>query len=416
MVSIEMISMKEIMKKVSARVISIGIVIVFVLCLLSPTAIASGIGVAPSTLEIEEVMRGSEFERLILVFNPGEEVSGYALNATGDAMSWISFAERYTETPIERITVPAGGEASVLVKITVPPDAPNGEHEATIVVTGAPVEGEEGGTASAVALSATVHVTIAVTGTQILAGEVIGISTRDTEVGYPQWTEVVLQNTGNVVATPQIDVEITKDGKFIDSLTFAEAEVGVESLETITMEWNTTGNELGDYSENVTVLLGGEVLATEDLQFKLLPVGTLSRQGSLTDISYEGEPSVDKTVKILVTFANTGEIDTKAKFIGEVYVDGDLVDTISSEELLVPVRETGTLTAYLKIEKGSSYTIKGHALYEGKTTETKELSFDVGTEPESTPDIPGFGAIGAVIAVAILVFTWNLWKKRSSKA
>ena len=416
-----MVSKKENMEKKSARVTSIGIVIAFVLCLLlSPTAIAGGVGVAPSTLEIGDAVRGCEFERLILVFNPGEEVSGYTLNATGDARSWISFAERYTDTPIERITVPAGGEASVLVKITIPQDAPNGEHEATIVVTSsAPVEVEEGGSASAVSLSATVHVTIAVIGTEILAGKVIDISTRDTEVGYPQRTEVVFKNTGNVVATPQIDVEITKDDKFIDSLTFAEAEVGVESLETITTEWNTTGKEPGDYSANVTVSLGGEVLATKELPFKLLPVGTLSRQGSLTDLSYDGNTSVGKTLKILATFRNTGEIDTKAKLVGEVYVDGDLVDTISSEELLVPVSDTGVLTAYLKMEQDGSYTIKGHAIYEGKTTETKEFSFDVEgaeeaeTEPTSN-SIPGFGAIGVIIAIAS-VMGYLVYRRRKSE-
>lgn len=157
--------------------------------------------------------------------------------------------------------------------------------------------------------------------------------------------------------------------------------------------------------------MGGEVLATKDLQFKLLPVGTLSRQGNLTGISYEGKPSVGKTLKILATFVNTGEIDTKEKFIGEVYVDGELVDTISSEELLVPVRETGTLTAYLKIENDGSYMIKGHAVYEGKRTETKELSFVVETKsesvteptPKSKPSIPGFGAIGAAIAIASIM-------------
>ena len=43
----------------------------------------------------------------------------------------------------------------------------------------------------------------------------------------------------------------------------------------------------------------------------------------------------------------------------------------------MPVGETTNLTAYLKIETPGNYVIKGHALYDGKTTDTKELSFDV---------------------------------------
>ncbi|KAF5437012.1 hypothetical protein C5S35_06175 [Candidatus Methanophagaceae archaeon] len=166
--------------------------------------------------------------------------------------------------------------------------------------------------------------------------------------------------------------------------------------------------------------MGGERLSTKELQFQLLPVGTLSRQGSLTDLSYEGDTSVGKTLKVLATFRNTGEIDAKAKLIGEVYVNGNLIDTISSEELLVPVREAGTLTAYLKIEEDGNYTIKGHVVYEGKMTATKELSFDVKTlsepEPTQTPkaSTPGFGAIGATIAI-VSVMRYRIYRRRKLK-
>ena len=410
MVSKNEIMKKQIMKKKRVRVTSIGIVVAFILCLLSPTALAMGIAVAPSSMEITDAMRGGELQRMLTVFNPGDEVSGYTFNVTGEAGSWISFYEESDPlTPIEKVTIPGNGSAKILLKFDIPAEAPNRKHEATIFVATATAQEDEGSSGQAIKLGAPVDVTIMVTGTQILTGTVKSITIIETEVNYPLRIKVEFQNTGNVVAKPKIEVKIAKNGTMIDKFTHSETEVKVGSKELIPVEWDTTGKETGDYEANVTVSLGEEVLASKELQFKLLPVGTLSRQGNLTDLSYAGKPLVGKTLKILATFINTGEIETKAKFIGEVYVDGDLVDTISSEELLVPLIGSGTMTAYLKIENPGSYAIKGHAVYEGKITGTKELSFDVGAEDvgaESTPTptpksrIPGFGASGVIIAIA----------------
>ncbi len=414
-----MVSKKEIMEKKSIRVTSISIVVAFVLCLLTPpTALATGIAVTPSTMEISDAMRGGELQRMLTVFNPGDKVSGYTFNVTGEAGSWISFYEESDPlTPIEKVTIPGNGKAKILVKFNIPEDASNEKHEATIFVATAAAQEDESGSGQAVKLGAPIAVTIAVTGTQILSGTVISISTTDTEISYPLRIKVEFQNTGNVVAKPEIEVKITKNGTMVNRFAYTySAGVKVGSKEIIPVEWDTTGGETGDHEVNVTVALGGEMLATRELPVKLLPVGTMSRQGSLTDISYDGKPSVGKTLKILATFRNTGKIDTKAKFIGEVYVDGDLIDTISSEELLVPVRETGTLTAYLKIEQDGSYTIKGHAVYEGKTTETKELSFDVATKAETEPtpnSTPGFGALGVIIAIAS-VMGYLIYKRKKS--
>jgi len=409
-----------------------GVAIVLVLCLLSPTAHAAGIGVAPSTMELNDAIRGAELQRMVTVFNPDDEVEGYTLNVKGEAGSWISFyVENDPLTPIEKVIVPGSGKTKVLVKFNIPDDAPNRKHEATIFVATAAASLEKNTSGQTIKLGAPVDVIITVTGTQILNGIVKGITTSDTEVNYPLRIKVEFQSTGNVIARPEIKVEIIKDGTMVGRYTHSGTKVKAGSSELIPVEWDTTGKETGDYKANVAVSLGGKVLSTKELPFKLMPIGTLSRQGSLTDLIYDGEPSVGKLIKVLGTFRNTGEIDTKANLIGEVYVDGDLVDTIESKELLVPVRETGTLTAYQKLEKDGSYAIKGHALYEGKMTETKELSFDVRAESELTelgkptskptepekqtkkPLVPGFEAFGVIIAIASVMVCLKYRRRKS---
>ncbi len=128
-------------------------------------------------------------------------------------------------------------------------------------------------------------------------------------------------------------------------------------------------------------------------------------------------PSVGRYIKIPVTFENTGTIDTKAKFVGELYINGNLVDVVNTDELLVPVGEKSDLIAYLKIETPGDYKIKGHVLYEGKKTDEKELAFfvpkpDSATETETTTEtateaetdtkVPGFGIIGTLIATIVV--------------
>jgi len=137
----------------------------------------------------------------------------------------------------------------------------------------------------------------------------------------------------------------------------------------------------------------------------------LTRHGNLTSITYESEPAVGAVTKILATFVNTGGIDTMTRFTGEVYVDGNLVGTVESNELLVPIGASETLTSYLTIESTGKYAVKGHVEYEGRTTDTKELLFDVsgaaaktGEKENSTNSIPGFGAAGGLSAILVLIF------------
>jgi len=356
------------------RVIIIGLMFLSLSAWVSTPVKAAGLGVAISEDEIPNAMRGGEYEETITVFNRFEDTADFRLSATGELSEWISFHQQDEPTTlIESITVPGEGSAKIQAKFKIPEDTADGSYAITILVETVPAEG----TGQVVKLQLPVAVTIEVTGTQILTGEVRSITARDTEINYLLRIKVEFKNTGNVVAKPQIDVNITKDGAPIDTFTFAETTVEVEAREEIPVEWDTTGQEIGDYVANVTVSLGGDVLAQKDLPFRILPTGTLTRWGELTELSYEGQPEIGTVVIIMAAFENVGEIDTFAKFVGEVYRDSKLIDTINSEEILIPVEESDVLKAYLKLNDPGSYNISGYVVYDGKTTDVKEVSFEV---------------------------------------
>jgi len=369
----------SIIKRVGIRIA----LIVLVLLLLSGVTlfpvVATGIAVTPSHLEISDALRGGEFERNITIYNPDPEITSYTLSVSGDAGLWISFFKQDDPTsPVDRVTIPGNENVRILVKFTIPQDAANGEHKATIIVTSVPAEEASGGSGQVVSLAAPVAVTIFVTGNQILSGVVNGISADDVEVKYPLRIKVQFHNTGNVVATPLITVKIaTQDGTTINNFTSSEFNVKPQKHETILLEWDTTGKEPGDYIANISVTLGDSVIKQEQLNFAILPTGTLTRSGSLTELIFEGEPGLGVLTMIQATFVNTGKIDTKAKFIGDVYHNGTLVDSLQSEELLVAVGNMELLKSYFKPDQPGEYRIKGYVIYEGKKTEEKEISFTI---------------------------------------
>ena len=382
----------------------IAITALLILC--SNAGADIGLGIAPASMNIADALKGGSYERTITVFNTGDEAGTFMLTAEGECSEWISFyAEDDLTTPLTVVAIPAGGKAKVLVRFDIPEDIANANYASTIYAQSIPKESSETeGAAAQAVIRIPSKITIDVTGTQILKGTVKSITTTDTEIDYPLKIKVLFQNEGNVVAKPKIAVAITKDGELIDSIVHDETGIKPNTEDTITVLWNTTEQRTGDYTADVDVSLGDDVLANKSLPFKILPFGTLTRQGELTSLVTEGDPLVGRMIKILADFENTGKIDSRAAFKGEIYRDGEFIDVIESDEMLVEVGETSRLTSYYKILSSGKYIVKGCVLSEGKETGTKEISFDVGSTNSKSGlfDTPGFSGLALIIVMIYL--------------
>ena len=397
------------------------IFIAFLILSLCPAANAAiGIGISPASITIEDAFKGGTYERAITVFNSGDETGNFGLTAEGECADWISF---YNETkpdiPITEITIPGKDNVKILVKFGIPEGIANADYTSTIYAQSIPEEGAvtEGAVAHAI-IRIPLEVLIEVTGTQILKGTVKSITTMDIEIDYPLKIKVEFQNEGNVIAKPKIAVGITKNGELVDSFVHDETGIKPDCTDTITVLWNTTGRDTGDYVANVAVSLGEELLSAKELPFKVLPFGTLTRQGVLHTLTIEGKPLVNIVIKLVANFENTGEIDTMAKFKGEIYHEGNLLDVMESDEMFVEVGETTKLADYYKITEAGSYAIKGRVFYAGKETAEKEVSFDVPVPEVEIPEeekkwIPGFEGV-LVIAVMVVVLFFIVRKRRNS--
>jgi len=408
---------RNFLHKITHKTTWLTLILILTLSLFLSQAEAGGIGVSPTEITVYDAMRGGRYQKLIKIFNTIESPTTFLLNATGEIDEWVSFYidENLTET-VTNVTLASNSNQLIYVILQVPNEAPNGNYTGKIYVQTLPKK-MEGQTGTSVIISASLGVFIEVVGTQILGGNVRGISTIDTEVGYPLRIKVEFENTGNVEAEPEIRIVVFRDETEIDSFTYSKTQVKPGLRDIISVEWNTTGRDPGDYSAKVTVLLEGKVLEERQLQFKILPFGTLTRRGQLTALSVEGKPLVGTVLRIHATFRNTGLIDTTAHFVGEIYRDGDLIDVIESPDVLVEVGTEKNITSYLKLTQEGTYMIKGYVFYEGKQTDVKELVIQVKVKQNTTDEnnllVAGFMVIAIGTAIPLLLLTRK--RKRKTK-
>ena len=413
------------LKEKTAGIITVFLIVILSLCLAANVCVGGGLGIAPTSITISDALKGETYTRTLMVFNCDDKNGTFSLSAEGECADWISFylAEGNLTIPVTKVAIPAMDNAKIVVKVDIPEDTANGNYTPTVYAQSIP-KGEiaEGmGAMAVIRISSTVL--IQVTGMQILKGVVKSITTADTELGYPLKIKVEFRNEGNVIAKPEIAVGIMKagGGELVDSFVHDEAGIKPDQKGTITVLWNTTGRETGDYVANVAVSLGNheeqELLSAQNLSFKILPVGTFTRRGVLQSLTIEGNPLVNTMVKLVANFANTGEIDTMAKFKGEIYHEGNLLDVMESDEMLVETGETRKLTNYYKILESGSYEIKGRVFYAGKETEEKEVSFEVPKEEVVQKKEGIFEGAFALIAVilVILVLLFIIVRKRRKK-
>lgn len=386
------------MKTIIVLIVLLGIIIT------SQPAYAIGIGISPSEISIDNVLKGNEAERSLTIFNTGPETTNFTLSSSGHVCKWVTFYDSDDPaTNITIISIPGHEKRTVTIKVQIPEDTLNAKYVGSIDIRSMPVAANNNGMGQQLIIGASSSIELIVTGNQTVKGVVTAIVIEDTEPGYPVKIKTIFKNEGNVIAIPGIDVIIHQGNNDIFSFTNDEVSVKPTITEPIIAKWNTTTANLpGEYTAKVTVILDEQILRSDTIPFEILPIGTLTRQGNLTDILIDDIPAIGTLLKIKSCFENNGLIETSAKFTAEVYKDDNLVDTITSDELVVEKNEEIELISYLKIEDPGDYRIEGKVIYDKKETPVKELSFEIPAE-----SIPGFESIFTLAIFLIFIKFYN---------
>lgn len=368
------------------------------------TSIGEGVGVMPMIIKIENALKGETYQRNIRIVNNGNETLQCTLSSSDMIGNWVEFyKENDTDfkNPINSTTIPKNSKTKINLLFKIPKNAANGLYEGFIYVEiggNAPLNNSAG-----LKMRWPVRVFINVTGEEQLSGNVTNIKIWNTETGLPLIVEIDFINIGNVMAHPLIKVDISREGWPIDKITYQDIWIQPNTGETITIKWNTTNREPGKYNATVCVLLGGKTLKEEKIEFEIYPRGTLTRKGELINLTFAGKPSIGKTLRILGQFKNVGLVEINAKMVLEIYVNGELVDTLESEEVLIPIRKTFTFIEYLKIKDFGEYLIRGYVTYETNMTRPLNISFQVNSPVQNMLPIVISIIAGGIFIVGVYI-------------
>lgn len=349
--------------------------------LLVTSAHADGLSVFPVSLEFPDTFRGGEYVATVGILNSSDIESTFRFEKAGNAAQWLTItdaADRTREVP--ELVVGPRERGQVVAKLAVPREAANGDYRGTVTVLRSQgSSGDPAAKGSAVSIGAQLPLSVRVTGTQRLEGSVADVSLSEVEVALPLETVVAIQNSGNVVVVPEISVSVATAGGPSASQKFAEETIYPGETKRVPTRLDTSKLTPGEYTARVQVTFGTKDLGTTEKRFTLHPRGTLTRRGTLESLALTSAPEAGGTAKVVARIRNTGQIDSKALFIGELYRGSTLVKAITGIERSVARGDEVPLEVFVDIPSNGDYRLTGKVSFEGNESEPKELTFRVGS-------------------------------------
>jgi len=343
-----------------------------------------GLGFLPAFIHQENALKGLDpYQQTMYVENPDDITVKVEFSCEGDIESWVSFYDySNTSNMIDHIFLTADSYKPILLKINIPIDAQSRLYTGNIIASVKTVsDNSTEGSSSSVELAIPVPVSINVTGEQDLNLTVIDIKAEEQEINRPLTITINFENNGNVVADPTADILITKDDMYIDKLTTKDQNYKVirpGEIGRYQIIWDTIGKISGKYNAFVNITLDDEVIKQENITLELFPPGTFTKNGTLKEITYDGELKKDSLLKIVAVYINTGEVDTSAIFYGEIYYNGKLLEPLKSPEVTVKKYKQKAFIVYFSPPEDGEYLIKGYVVYDGEESNTVELKLNIG--------------------------------------
>jgi hypothetical protein len=392
--------------------------------LLSPVG-AQGIGISPVEIQMKDALRGGTFVNSITVTNSLSTDAQFDIRVSnGDFAPWVTFSrfDDATRTPTSNFTVKAGDRVMIVVTAAVPATAGNGTYSGQIEIaqTATPTDVKAGG--SAVGIGGLVNMSIAVGGVERREAVLSDVYVEGAEVGLDQRFNAKIKNTGNVTVKGQLDVKITRGTTTVAELTSAgglfPALPSQDGL--VYVDWKTADQQAGNYKAEFKVTdvaaTPPKLIGTQTVDFRLDPRGTITRAGALNELKLLNTPEPNGVAQVGAVFFNSGKIDTKVVFEGELYRNGKLVRPVTGLERVAKQGALVTVQTNIELGESGEYMVKGKINFEGNETETKELTFKVGTQSGGSSKVPLIAAGGGIVLLLLIIAAMMSRRRRRDRA
>jgi hypothetical protein len=381
---------------------------------------APSVGAYPTVIDFHSALRGGEFIETFGVLNSTGTGEYFSFGLAGTTAPWLHVVSSSNRsTPITKVWAPSGPRPSTAVlELQVPPTLANGTYKGELTVASViPKVAHKSQTP--VGLGAAIDVVVNVTGTQVVAGDLVNAYTTypKIEVGSPVNVFVVVKNAGNVAEQPDFGLQVHKaHSKAAQYKWTGTTGSGLLPGQTAVYEvaWpgaSTETQTLGGYSATVNVAFGKKDIGSADLAFQLVPYGSLHRGGKLLGLELGNHPKAGYSAEVQAQVRSTGELQEETNFVGQLYLNGQLIKGIKSPvPILLQPGQTGTITMPVLVAKNGEYRLTGTASFAGAQSNPESISFRVGPAP--IPVLYEVGAGLAVLLLVALVVGVIIWKRR----
>ena len=160
--------------------------------------------------------------------------------------------------PNKRRTIPVAFSAKVA-----------GTYRGKILSLFSGVQESDGRTGADVGFAAATKVTINVHGERP-EGRVTDVGVSDIEINEPMSIFVEFENTGGVVASPLFSATIIKNGEVVETVSAPCTEILPHEKGVLNMTWDSTGQGTGNYTADIEVKLGDDVLYDNSHNFSIV--------------------------------------------------------------------------------------------------------------------------------------------------
>jgi hypothetical protein len=378
-----------------------------------PADAVSSIGIYPTRLDFDSVLRGGEYFKTIGVINNSGSPATFSVTAAGDIAKWADFVDpTNVSRSLTQFTVQARGQVGLRVR--VPAKLANGTYLGVVHILSNPLaigSTSNGASSQGVKIGADLAVTVIVVGAEVIRGSLLDSrAPQKIEAGYRSRLTNIVANSGNVQIRPNFNVVITHGDTTVATLKFQDRTVDSGATAPIETDWKTTpATAIGGYIAHVTASAQGVPLGAREVRFEVVPFGTLSRNGAFESLKVTNKPVPGQAARVEAVFRNTGAIETNATFVGELDLNGHVVRGVTSVPELVQVGDVRTIEMFVRVDVKGHYTFKGRINFDGRQTNGRLVAFGIGTHPNRLPDL-----LAAVAVLALIVSSaWWFLRRRT---
>lgn len=368
------------------------LILFVILIMLCTNVSAQGLGVSPTSLDTK-ILRGNSAHLSFVLHNPSNEPIDFVVY-NQDLPDWFDFNPNSG-------TIVAKSVQEIDVLVNPPELTSNGVYDTLII---AKLENNNLVEGVALNIGTAIKTKVTITGKQLVNMVVKGVRVEDVELDSSVIFTIEIMNNGNTNIVPTTVIMIKRNNVLVDKISKELTGIMPGVTKQYSIEWPTKNKNIGDYTAHISVNINGDAVKEISKAFKILPYGKLAISGVLEElIVIESE----RLIKVVAVFSNTGDVATKAKLKVELYSDNKLINTFSSDELLVLGKEKKELIAYSKLDKPGDYQLKGFVLYNSKQTAPKTVTFS--TSKSNNQQLYGTAITFSIVVSGYLAY--ELYRK-----